>query len=125
MKPNFLVYLVDGIEIYVGKNNLQNEYLTHKLAKSNTYWFHIQNGTGSHVIVNTNELNEILIRTAAMLAAAYSSYKDSSSIAVDYTQVRNIKKIPGKRACFVSYTNQKTIYIDVDKSYLESLRIKK
>lgn len=125
MKPNFLIYLVDGIEIYVGKNNLQNEYLTHKLAKSNTYWFHIQNGTGSHVIVNTCELDEVLIRTAAMLAAAYSSYKDSSSIAVDYTQVRNIKKIPGKRACFVTYTNQKTIYIDVDKSYLESLRIKK
>lgn len=124
-KPNYLTYVVDNTFLYVGKNNLQNEYLTHKLAKPSDYWFHIQNGSGSHVIVSTNELTEHLIRSAAMLAANYSSFNASSSIPVDYTQVKNIKKIPGKRNCFVTYTKQKTIYIDIDKGQLESLRIKK
>ena len=60
-----------------------------------------------------------------MLAAYYSTLKDSSSIAVDYTKIRNIKKIPGKRACFVTYTHQKTIYIDIDEKYIENLKVKK
>ncbi len=124
-KPNYLTYIVEDTLIYVGKNNLQNEYLTHKLAKSTDYWFHVQNASGSHVIVSTNELTENLCRTAAMLAANYSSLNESSSIPVDYTQVRNIKKIPGKRNCFVTYTKQKTIYIDIDKKILEGLKVKK
>ncbi|MDE7161663.1 MAG: NFACT family protein [Anaeroplasmataceae bacterium] len=124
-KPNYLTYIVQDTLIYVGKNNLQNEYVTHKLAKPTDYWFHIQNGSGSHVIVTTNELTEELIRSAAMLAAHYSSFADSSSIPVDYTQVKNIKKIPGKRNCFVTYTKQKTMYIDIVKEKIESLRIKK
>ncbi len=124
-KPNYSTYLLEDVELFVGKNNLQNEYITHKLAKSNTYWFHVQNGSGSHVVVNTEHLTESLIRTAANLAAYFSSLGQSSSVPVDYTQVKNIKKIPGKRACFVTYTKQKTIYIDPDKTILESLRIKK
>lgn len=125
MKPNYLTYIVDDVFIYVGKNNFQNEYLTHKLAKASDYWFHVQNASGSHVIVCTNELTENLCRTAAMLAANYSSLNESSSIPVDYTLVRNIKKIPGKRNCFVTYTKQKTIYIDIDKKILENLKVKK
>lgn len=125
MKPNYLTYLVEDVMIYVGKNNLQNEYLTHKLAKPTDYWFHVQNASGSHVIVCTNELTEILCRSAALLAAYYSSLNESSSIPVDYTQIKNIKKIPGKRNCFVTYTKQKTIYIDIDKNILEGLKVKK
>ena len=125
IKPNFITYIVDDTLIYVGKNNLQNEYLTHKLAKSTDYWFHVQNASGSHVIVCANELTENLCRTAAILAANYSSLNESSSIPVDYTLVKNIKKIPGKRNCFVTYTKQKTIYIDIDKKILDSLKVKK
>lgn len=125
LKPNFLTYLINGIPIYVGKNNLQNEYVTHKIARPTDFWFHVQNASGSHVIVSTNELTEDLCRSAAMLAANYSSFKDSSSIPVDYTQVKHIKKIPGKRSCFVSYTKQKTIYIDIDKKLIENLKVKK
>ena len=124
-KPNYLTYIVDDILISVGKNNLQNEYITHKLAKSNEYWFHVKDASGSHVVVHTDELTENIIRTAANIAAYYSSFKESSSVPVDYTQIRNIKKIPGKRNCFVTYTKQKTIYIDPDKNHIESLRIKK
>lgn len=123
--PSFLTYIVDDVLIRVGKNNLQNEYITHKLAKANEYWFHVQNASGSHVVVQATILNETLIRTAAMLAAHYSSLMQSSSVAVDYTQVKYIKKIPGKRNCFVTYTHQKTIYIDPDIRFIENLRIKK
>ncbi|MCM1196299.1 MAG: NFACT family protein [Roseburia sp.] len=125
VKPNYLTYIIDDVYIYVGKNNLQNEYLTHKLAKASDYWFHVQNASGSHVIVCKSELTENLCRTAAMLAANYSSLNESSSIPVDYTLIRNIKKIPGKRNCFVTYTKQKTIYIDIDKKILENLKVKK
>ncbi len=124
-RPNYLTYIVGETLLYVGKNNLQNEYVTHKLAKGSDYWFHVQKASGSHVIVATNELTEELCRTAAMLAAKFSSLSDSSSIPVDYTQVKHIKKIPGKRNCFVTYTRQKTIYIDINEAKLNQLRVKK
>lgn len=124
-KPNFLTYLVEDTLIHVGKNNLQNEYITHKLAKPSEYWFHVKDSSGSHVVVHTQDLTETLIRSAAMLAACYSPLKASSSVAVDYTQIKNIKKIPGKRSCFVTYTKQKTIYIDPDEKIIESMKIKK
>lgn len=125
VRPNYLTYIVGETLLYVGKNNIQNEYVTHKLAKGSDYWFHVQKASGSHVIVATNELTEELCRTAAMLAAKFSSLSDSSSIPVDFTQVKHIKKIPGKRNCFVTYTRQKTIYIDIDEAKLNQLRVKK
>ena len=125
-KPKLLTYIVDDTLISVGKNNLQNEYLTHKLAKGNELWFHIKDGAGSHVVVHdTLDPSEEVIRAAASLAAFYSSYKESSSVAVDYTRVRNIKKIPARRACFVTYTHQKTIYIDPSEDYIRTLEVKK
>ena len=125
-KPRLLTYIVDDTFISVGKNNIQNEYLTHKFAKPNDTWFHVKDAPGSHVVVhNDMELTENEIRSAAMLAAFYSSEKESSSIAVDYTRIKYIKKIPGKRACFVTYTHQKTIYIDIDIDYINKLEVKK
>lgn len=120
-----LTYIVDDTYISVGKNNIQNEYLTHKFAKPSDYWFHVKDAPGSHVVVHTDTLNENLIRTAALLSANFSSLSQSSSIPVDYTQVRNIKKIPGKRNCFVTYTKQKTIYIDPDYNKISELKVKK
>ena len=116
-RPNIDTYMDDrGIEILVGKNNLQNEYLTHQLAKHNDVWFHIQNAPGSHVIVkHPLPLEETTIRLAAGLAAYHSKGRDSSSVPIDYTEVRHVKKIPGKVGSFVRYTNQKTIYIDPDE----------
>ncbi len=126
-KPKLLTYVLNnGTEITVGKNNIQNEYLTHKLALPNEMWFHIKGGEGSHVVVhNSNELTEEEIRIASMLAAYYSTFKNSSSVPVDYTRVKFIKKIPGKRNCFVTYTHQHTIYIDPDINIIEKLKVKK
>lgn len=118
----FLIYHIDEFEIYVGKNNIQNDYLTNKFARNNDLWFHVKDIPGSHVIVRipNNEvkypLTEKLIRFAANLAGVYSKAKDSSSVPVDYTYIKYIKKIPGVSGFHVTYTNQKTIYIDPDKN---------
>lgn len=121
-KPNYLVYKLSNDTIYVGKNNIQNSYLTHHLAKNDDYWFHVKNASGSHVILKTSLLNEQNIRQAANLAALYSTYASSSSVAVDYTQKKYVKKIPGEKDCFVAYSNQKTIYIDPDIRLVNDLK---
>lgn len=125
-KTKILSFVLDnGKVIYVGKNNLQNEIITHKLSYPNSMWFHIKDAPGSHVLLlDSKDISEYEIRTCANLAAYYSSFKDSSSVPVDYTLVRNIKKIPGKRNCFVTYTNQHTIYIDPSKDNIDLLNQK-
>lgn len=126
-KIEFITYKVDDILIYVGKNNTQNDYLTHKMASSNDYWFHTKNLPGSHVIVKIPEndpnfiMSEKLIRTAANIAAYYSTGKTSSSVPVDYTKVRYLKKVPGMKGSFVTLSNQKTIYIDPDINLIKNL----
>ncbi len=125
-KPKLLTYEVDNVLISVGKNNIQNEYLTHKLSNSNDMWFHVKDAPGSHVVAHSSEeLSDEVIRAAANLAAYYSSFKESSSVPVDYTRIRNIKKIPKRRACFVTYKHQSTIYIDPDYNAILKLKIKK
>lgn len=124
-KPNFLTYYSeDGTEILVGKNNMQNEYLTHKYAQKYDIWMHAKEIPGSHVIIKDSEPSENAIRTAANLAAYYSKAKESSSVPIDYTFIRYIKKIPGKRLSFVTYTNQNTIYIDPDPEMIMKLKQK-
>ena len=118
----------EDVTIYVGKNNIQNDYLTNKLARNNDYWFHVKDGSGAHVVVsvpNNNPsftLSEQVIRLAASIAGYYSKYSKSSTVPIDYTKVQYIKKIPGTKGYHVTYTNQKTIYIDPDyeliKQYL-------
>ncbi|MBN2504217.1 MAG: NFACT family protein [Bacilli bacterium] len=115
-QPNYEAFIDQtGIEILLGKNNLQNEYLTHKLARSNEWWFHVQGHHGAHVVAKSEtDLTETTIRTAANLAACYSAAKMSASVPVDYTRIKYVKKVPGTPGSFVTYTNQKTIYIDPD-----------
>ena len=124
-KPQILTYIIDGGLILVGKNNIQNEYITHHLARPNDVWFHIKGAPGSHVVIKDKEPTDDDIRLAANIAAYYSEFRYSSSVPVDYTKIKNIKKIPGKRACFVTYTHEKTIYIDPDNSIIEKLEVKR
>lgn len=124
-KPNIEKYLSsDNIEIYVGKNNLQNDYLTHKFARRHEWWFHAKDMPGSHVLVRSDaeELSETTIRTAAQLASYFSKGRLSSSVPVDYTRVRNVKKIPAAHLGFVTYDHQKTIYIDPDEDFIMSIK---
>lgn len=105
----------DGFDIYVGKNNRQNDYLTHKKAKKNDLWFHVKNAPGSHVILkndNRDFTNNSLL-TAAKLAAKYSSLSKSQNIPVDYTFKMYVKRHPAKKPGLVTYTNYKTININI------------
>lgn len=120
-----LTYIANDSEILVGKNNTQNELITHKLAKYNELWFHVKDGAGSHVVLRkTENFTESDIRTCAMIASYYSIHKDSSSVEVVYTLVKFIKKIPGKKNCFVTFSNEKSIFIDPDIDFINSLVIK-
>lgn len=104
------------INIYVGQNNLQNEYLTFKIADKSHMFFHVQQGPGAHVVVCTNKIDDELKLLAANIAAYYSSYKYSSTVPVNYTLIKNIKKIPGGKPGKVIINNQKTIYVDPEYS---------
>lgn len=121
LKVSYTHYTLNNAEIWIGKNNLQNDYLTNHLAKPNDYWFHVKDAPGSHVILRCEELNEKLIRLSALAAALFSKYRKSSSVAVDYTLRKYIKKIPGLKGCEVTYTNQKTIYIDPDDELFQTM----
>lgn len=105
----------DGFDIFVGKNNRQNDYLTHKKAKKNDLWFHVKDAPGSHVILkndNRDFTNNSLL-TAAKLAAKYSSLSKSQNIPVDYTFKMYVKRHPAKKPGLVTYTNYKTINISI------------
>jgi predicted ribosome quality control (RQC) complex YloA/Tae2 family protein len=104
----------------IGKNNLQNEYVTNVYAQKEDYWFHVKDAPGAHVVVNAKTLTEPILRKAAMLAAYYSSLRFSSSIPVDYTKIKYIKKIPGVAGYKVTYQKQQTIYIDIDEQKLQT-----
>jgi predicted ribosome quality control (RQC) complex YloA/Tae2 family protein len=125
--PNYDTYLdSESNEIVVGKNNIQNEYITHQMGKANEWWFHTKEIPGSHVLVRqVGDLSEATIRAAANLAAWHSKAKMSSSVPVDYTKIKNVKKIPGVPGSFVTYTQQKTIYIDPSKEFVDQLTKKK
>lgn len=120
--PQFQKYLTkDGIEIDIGKNNLQNDYLTFKYAHRYDMWFHAKDMPGSHVIVKAQDLDEYTIRLAAKIAAYYSKGKNSSSVPVNYTLVKTLKKPAGSKPGKVILDNYKTIYIDPDDEFLKEL----
>lgn len=111
----------DGYDIYVGKNNYQNEELTFRLATGNDWWFHAKNMPGSHVIVKCNG-EEPPIRTfeeAASLAAYFSKGKGSDKLEIDYTQKKNVKKPNGGKPGFVVYY---TNYSLVASPHIEGLQ---
>lgn len=124
--PHFLSFITkDGIEIDIGKNNLQNDYLTFKHAHRYDMWFHAKDMPGSHVIVKAQNLDEYTIRLAAKIAAYYSKGRNSSSVPVNYTLVKTLKKPAGSKPGKVILDSYKTIYIDPDDTFLQEITEKK
>jgi predicted ribosome quality control (RQC) complex YloA/Tae2 family protein len=112
----------DGVHIYVGKNNIQNDFLTLKFADKQDIWLHTKNIPGSHVIIkNTGKISDKTLEEAAVIAAFYSKAKDSTKVAVDYTEVKNVKKPSGAKPGMVIYYTNKTIYADPEKLDLEKI----
>jgi len=111
-----------GIEITVGKNNLENDQLTMKLSQKNHYWFHVKDIPGSHVILKTSDPDEQSITEAATIAAYYSKARDSSKVPVDYVQIKNIRKPNGAKPGYVIFEGQKTILVDPDRKLVADLK---
>ncbi len=116
----------DGFDIYVGKNNLQNEELTFKFATGNDWWFHAKGIPGSHVIVKTNgeEMTDRAYEEAGRLAAYYSQSRGQEKVEIDYTQKKNVKKPNGSKPGFVVYYTNYSLVIDSDISDLKNLEEK-
>lgn len=119
--PHFETFIFGDVNIHVGKNNLQNDYLTWKVANKYDTWLHTKDIHGAHIIITEEHPNEELLRNGAMLAAWYSKGRYSSSVPVDYCLVRRLKKIPGNKGSLVSLSNYKTIYIDPDPQHIQKL----
>lgn len=113
----------DGYHIYVGKNNLQNEELTFKVASGSDWWFHAKGAPGSHVIVKANgeELPDRTFEEAARLAAYYSKNRNSEKVEIDYIQKKHIKKPNGAKPGFVVYYTNYSMVIDSDISEIQQI----
>ena len=115
-----------GFDVWVGRNNTQNDRLTTKDADKWDIWLHVQKIHGSHVILRTGgaEVDEQSLLEAAKLAAWYSQGSESSGVAVDYVPVRYVKKPGGAKPGMVIYTNHRTLFVTPEKELAEQLKIK-
>ena len=113
----------DGFDIYVGKNNYQNEELTFKFATGNDWWFHAKKMAGSHVIVKSRneELPDRTFEEAGRLAAYYSSGRTAPKVEIDYIQKKHVKKPNGSKPGFVVYYTNYSLMIEPDISGLKLL----
>lgn len=119
--PHYETFVFGELKIYVGKNNLQNDYVTWKLGRKQDTWLHAKDLHGAHVVITTDQPDEETLRNAAMLAAWYSTGRYSSSVPINYCELRQLKKIPGNKGSFVSLSTYKTIYIDPDPQHIQFL----
>ncbi len=115
-RPKFTTINYNGINIKLGKNNIQNDYIL-KSSNRNDYWFHIADYHGSHVVVQSDNLTDDLIEFAATLAARFSQVKDANNVTVNYTEVKNLKKTNQKG--LVSLKQFKSITIRNDYSLIK------
>ena len=111
----------DGYDMYVGKNNLQNDELTFSFASGNDWWFHAKGAPGSHVIVKTggDELPDRTFEEAGRLAAYYSKNRGGDKVEIDYVEKKHVKKPNGAKPGFVVYYTNYSLVIDSDISQIK------
>ena len=122
-KSNYIHLTIDEGEIFIGRNNQQNEYLTHRFAKPTDIWFHTQDIQGSHLILRLNvEPDDMILSKVAQYAAYFSKARETSKVPVDYTYIKNIKKPPGSPLGFVIFNTHQTMIVEPKKpdNYNES-----
>ena len=114
----------DGFTILVGRNNVQNDRVTTRIAKGSDWWFHTKNIPGSHTVILTEGAQppETTLRQAAVLAATHSKAAQSAQVPVDYTQIRNVKKPSGAKPGMVIYESNRTVYVTPDAALVARLR---
>lgn len=115
-KSNYIHLTIDEGEIFIGRNNQQNEYLTHRFAKPTDIWFHTQDIQGSHLILRLNvEPDDMILSKVAQYAAYFSKARETSKVPVDYTYIKNIKKPPGYPLGFVIFNTHQTMIVEPKK----------
>ena len=117
----------NGYRVLCGKNNLQNEYITHKLAEKNDFWFHAKNKPGSHVVLLLEgrvEPPAVDFTEAAEIAAYFSAAEGAPLTEVDYTTVRHLKRPAGAKPGFVIYHANWSATVSPDKEKIAALRVK-
>ena len=114
----------DGTEIYVGKNNRQNDALTLKFAAPHDIWLHTKDIPGSHVIIRSKNPSKETLYQGALLAASYSKGRGSENVPVDYTERRFVKKPSGAKPGMVIYTTNKTAYVTPEPSGVKAMQQK-
>lgn len=112
----------DGTHIFVGRNNRQNDYLTHRLAHRDDIWLHTKDIPGSHVVIRAYNPSEKTLHEGAQLAAYFSRAQQSASVPVDYTHIRHVKKPRGGKPGFVTYDEQKTLFVTPNQELVERLQ---
>ncbi len=113
----------DGFDIYVGRNNKQNDELTLRIASKSDLWFHTKGVHGTHTVVSAcgKTVPESTVLEAAMLAAYHSKARRSGQVAVDWCKVKNVKKPSGAKPGMVIYDNYETVFVTPDASLAERL----
>ncbi|WP_274205047.1 Rqc2 family fibronectin-binding protein [Veillonella rogosae] len=115
-KSNYIHLTIDEGEMFIGRNNQQNEYLTHRFAKPTDIWFHTQDIQGSHLILRLNvEPDDMILSKVAQYAAYFSKARETSKVPVDYTYIKNIKKPPGSPLGFVIFNTHQTMIVEPKK----------
>ena len=114
----------DGYDIYVGKNNFQNDELSFKFASGNDWWFHAKGQPGSHVIVKSKneDLPDRTFEEAGKLAAYYSKGRQAPKVEIDYTQKKNLRKPTGGKPGFVVYYTNYSLLIEPDITGLQQIQ---
>ena len=112
----------DGTEISVGKNNKQNDFVTFKLARKTDTWLHTKDIPGSHVVIHSDNPSETALLEAANLAAYFSKARESASVPVDYTVVKQVKKPSGAKPGFVIYFEQNTVFVTPDEEMIRQMK---
>ncbi len=126
-KPAVAEFLTsNGYRVLCGKNNYQNEYITHTAAEKHDYWFHAKNVAGSHVLLITNgeEPPEQDFTEACEIAAFYSKAAQGQLVPVDYLLAKGVKKVSGAKPGFVIYHSNWSAYVTPDADKIAKLRVK-
>ncbi len=124
-EPSMPLHFVssDGVDIYIGRNNRQNDLLTFKHAFKEDTWLHAKNIPGSHVIIHgKGKIPDRTIAEAAELAAYHSKFKNSANVPVDITKVKDVRKPKGFKPGLVLYDNLRTVYVTPREETVNRLR---
>ena len=122
--PSPWIPVRDGFDIFVGRNNRQNDYVTFKVARPDDIWLHVKDIPGSHVVIKAQgkEVPEMTLLDAALLAAYFSKARNGENVPLDYTQRKHVRKPKGAKPGMVIYDHQTTLFVSPDPAKIMAIK---